>query len=64
MDRKFEPVMPGRSAPVVTVPEVSSGGGGATLPIAQNTVLLEGEFPGTLASDLEVSLHAESLFHS
>ena len=39
MDRKFEPVMPGRSAPVATVPEMSSGRGGATLPIAQNTVL-------------------------
>ena len=38
MDRKFEPVMPGRSAPVATVPATSSGGG-ATLPIAQNTVL-------------------------
>jgi len=39
MNRKFEPVMPGRSAPVATVPEMSSGRGGATLPIAQNTVL-------------------------
>jgi len=39
MNRKFEPVMPGRSTPVAPVEISPRSGGTTTLPIAQNTVL-------------------------
>ncbi|MFO1316491.1 MAG: Bax inhibitor-1/YccA family protein [Burkholderiales bacterium] len=39
METKFEPVMPGRRAPVAPLPVASTGAGDAALPIAQNAVL-------------------------
>ena len=39
MNTKFEPVMPGRRAPVAPLPVAASGAGDATLPISQNAVL-------------------------